>query len=129
MEEKTVAKLIGIAGFLIIVGFFTRWFDAGGIFAFSGLDMAREVGGWDRYALLAIPVGGAFMIYGSLKSPMTARRAAFFTGAFVLGYGAFVVIRTVLQAFQHVAGFGLWLVALGALVALVLPLVVKQKQA
>jgi hypothetical protein len=129
MEEKTVAKLIGIAGLVIIVGFLTRWFDAGGVFSFSGLDIARETGGWDRYALLAIPVGGAFMIYGALKSPMAARRAGFFTGVGILGYGVFVVVRTVLHAFQHVAGFGLWLVALGALVALVLPLLVKQKNA
>src|SRR4051812_8085190 len=117
MEEKTVSKLIGIAGILLVVGFFTRWFDGGGFFpSFSGLDVARATGTWDRFALFAIPVGGALMIYGAFKSPMTARRAAFFTGAFVLGYGVYSVARVVLDIFQHAAGYGLWLVAIGALV-------------
>jgi hypothetical protein len=130
MEERTVAKLIGIAGLLMIVGFFTRWFDGGGFFpSFSGLDVARMTGSWDRYALFAIPVGGAFMIYGAFKNPMYARRAAFFTGVFILGYGVYSVARVVLDIFQHAAGFGLWLVAIGALIALVLPLIVKQKRA
>lgn len=128
MEERTVTKLIGIAGALLFVGFFLRWFDVGGFFASpSGFDLARAAGSWDRFALFAIPLGGALMIYGALKNPRTARRAAFFTGLFVLGYAVFSVARVVLDAFQHVAGVGLWLVAIGAFVALVLPLVVKQK--
>ncbi len=128
MEERTVTKLIGIAGVLLFVGFFLRWFDTGGFFESpSGLDIAREAGGFDRFALFAIPLGGALMIYGAFKSPMTARRAAFFTGLFLLGYAVFTVARVVLSAFQHVAGLGLWLVALGALAAFVVPLVVKQK--
>ena len=128
MEERTVTRLIGVAGALLFVGFFLRWFDAGRFFdSPSGFDLARAIGGWDRFALFAIPLGGAMMIYGAWKNAKTARRAAFFTGLFVLGYAALSVARVVLDAFQHVAGVGLWLVAVGAIVALVLPLVVKPK--
>jgi hypothetical protein len=127
MDEKTVTKVIGIAGALLVVGFFLRWFGGSELFTPSGLDVAKQAGLFDKLALFAIPVGGALMIWGATKSPVAARRFAFFTGIFILGYFVFSVARIVLEAFQHVAGIGLWLVGAGALVALFLPLLVKQK--
>jgi hypothetical protein len=128
MDEKTVTKVIGIAGALLVVGFFLRWFGSNGpLFSPSGLDVAKDAGLLDKLALFAIPIGGALMIWGATKSPIAARRFAFFTGIFILGYFIFTIARIVLEAFQHVAGVGLWLVGIGTVVALFLPLVVKQK--
>ena len=127
MDEKTVTKIIGIAGALLVVGFFLRWFGSSELFSPSGLDMAKDAGLLDKLALFAIPLGGVLMIWGATKSPIAARRFAFFTGIFIVGYFVFTIARVVLQAFQHVAGVGLWLVGVGAVVALFLPLVVKQK--
>ncbi len=126
MEERSVSKLIGFAGVLLVVGFFTQWLRGWGA-TVSGLDLARAASGWDRYALFIIPVGGAFMIFGALRSPIMARRAAFLTGIGILGYGVFSVARVVLAMFHDAAGYGLWMVFLGAVAAVVLPLVVKTK--
>ncbi len=112
--------IMTIAGISILVGFFMPWVDFGGIEDASGFTLLRKVDlptSW-LAVLLAVPAGGLFLAAAGLSGVRFSRYLALLVGALIMGYGAYRAF----QVFFSVTGPGIWLIAVGALIALIVGL-------
>jgi len=120
MNKLDARTWMGLAGAMMVVGFFLPWVDAGGMFGVSGLDMVRAGWGWSfaRIMLLLVPISGAVLVAAAAtKSPHT-KRISVGIGLGFLGYGVFKIV----QAFFAFSGFGLWITIGAAVLAIAVPL-------
>jgi hypothetical protein len=127
MKKLDARSLMGLAGALMVVGFFLPWIDAGGMFGVSGLDMVRAGWGWSfaRIMLLMVPVAGAILVAAAaMKSPQT-KRISLGIGLGFVGYGLFKLV----QAFFALSGFGLWITIAAAMLAIGVPLLTPNRSA
>lgn len=117
---------MGLAGALLIAGFFLPWVDPGGFGGFSGLDMVRAGWGWSfaRVMLLLIPFAGAGLLAAAVTRSPHAKRISLGIGLAFVGYGAFKAV----QAFFTITGVGLWLTILAALLAIAAPLLSRSRR-
>jgi len=125
MQKLDARTWMGLAGAMLIVGFFLPWIDPGGFGTASGLDMVRADFGWSfaRLMLLAIPFAGAGLLAAAVTRSPHAKRISVGIGLAFIGYG---VYKTV-QAFFAITGIGLWITIAAALLAIAVPLLAKQK--
>ncbi|MBX3276119.1 MAG: hypothetical protein KF729_38055 [Sandaracinaceae bacterium] len=118
--------VLGVAGLLLLVGFFLDWLKIEGpqgteTVSGLGLVMADHpvirglIGqGGQRYALLAIPAFGAALSAVGFLGVRYSGQIAAALGVLIVGYG----VVTVLVFFFQKTGVGLWLVLGGAFVAI-----------
>jgi len=116
--------VLGISGLLLLVGFFLPWLKLEGdmLRSISGLNIvlpddevvrALAGEGSQRYVLLLIPgFGIALTAIGFLGVRYSGRISAFL-GILIVGYG---MVTVVIFFFQR-TGVGLWLILLGAFIA------------
>lgn len=109
---------LGVAGLVLVVGFFLPWIDVGGVLGLSGWDLVRDPHMLDpatRVILALCPVlGGALALAAFSRSPRAGTLARI-AGAGVLGYTSFKVA----YVFVKITGWGLWLVLAAACFALI----------
>ncbi len=114
--------VLGVSGLLLLVGFFLPWLKLADHDAVSGIDLVLGSGdfaqslvgqGSQRYVLLLIPgFGVALTAVGFLGVRYSGQIAALL-GVLIVGSG---MVTVVIFFFQK-TGIGLWLILLGAFIA------------
>jgi hypothetical protein len=124
MTRKTSNIVLVIVGIAAVVSFFLPFLDVGGLIQASGFDVliGDNVPWTVRLALLALPIGGAVLIFAGATDNKKARVIGFGFGAGVYGYLGFQLVR----AFIATTGIGLWVTLLAAAVAIVVALYTKR---
>lgn len=114
-----------VAGLCMVAGFFMPWLKLGGLASISGFGLMSTEGevvellsGFNRFLLFAVPTLGVLLIAGGVTGHRAAAWLALVTGAVVIGDG----LVTLMVLFLSTTGSGMWLVILGAFVALAIGL-------
>lgn len=121
MEPKQSRTLIAVAGLVLLLGFFLPWISFGGL-GVSGWYFASNAGA--SAFIWLVPVGGMAMLATALTGSRYARATSAVVGLALVGYA---VVKTV-HSFFATTGIGLWMVILGALAALALPLITRPER-
>jgi len=123
MDPKTARTLLVVTGIALLAGFFLPWVDLGYAARISGFEVARHgpSGGLFSTMLWLVPLGGIAMIATAMSNSRYARLTSVLVGLALVGYA---VVKTV-HAFFATTGLGLWLVIVGALAALLVPLLTR----
>ena len=116
MTRARANQLLIVSGLASIVAFFLPFLDVGGMFQASGWTiMWHDHMAWTtRLALLALPVGGAALIYAGATQSARSRLFGFLFGAAVYGYMIYILGRM----FFATTGVGLWITLVAAGVAI-----------
>jgi len=117
---------LGVLGAALVFGFFLPWIDVGGHVKVSGWDFVREGGfAWHTRLLLALcPIAGGALAVAGFTRARGAASAGIATGAGILGY----VVYKMAYGFIKLTGVGLWMVLVGAALALVVGLMAKSER-
>lgn len=118
---KNQRTLITIAGAVLVLGFFLPWIDIGG-FGISGWGFARNTA-MSSFIWL-VPIGGLAMLITGATGSKHARLTSAVVGASLVGYA---VVKTV-HSFFATTGIGLWMIIVGALAALAIPLLSRSER-
>ena len=123
MDPKNARTLLVLTGVALLVGFFLPWFDIGLGGGVSGFSAARRLptGASFTAMLWFVPLGGLAMIATAVSDLRYARLTSVLVGLALVGYA---VVQTV-RVFFATTGFGLWLVIVGSLAALLVPLLTR----
>lgn len=115
--KKNANLVVALTGVALTVGFFLPIIDIGGLVRASGWDIVTSDGlsPWTRLAWLLLPAGGLAMAGAGLTGSKAARGISLGVGVGILGYAAWQTIRV----FFATTGVGLWLILVGAIVAVV----------
>jgi hypothetical protein len=118
--------LFGLAGALLLVGFFLPWFLAGELLSMSGLGLVFAGGevvgmltGTSRVLLVFVPVQGAILLAGAIDDHGLTRWAAVGGSGLLLLFGLYLLVRLFISS----TGIGMWIVVFAALLALSIGLV------
>lgn len=114
--------LLGIAGAALLVGFFMPWVQLGDLATLTGLELVisnnillrDSLGSSQRLLFAVCPIAGLALLFLALRGHRLTRYVATISGLTVLG----VAIVTALGLFLKITHSGLWIVLLGAFVAL-----------
>lgn len=122
MDRKTARSFLLLTGIALLAGFFLPWFDLG-FAGVSGFQVAKNMPtGMTFTAMLwLVPLGGLAMILTAVNDSRYARLTSVLVGLALIGYA---VVKTV-HAFFATTGLGLWLVVVGALAAVMIPLLTR----
>ncbi len=120
--HMVIRIVLGLAGLVLVVGFFLPWVQFADDSRISGLDLVvandhriqQTVGETLRWTLLAIPTLGVVLTAVGFLGFRWSGPVGAIVGLTLFGYGAVVVVVVFFQS----TGLGLWLIVGGAFVAL-----------
>jgi len=117
---------MGVAGCALVFGFFMPWIDIAGLGGVSGWELVKESGlsTSTRLMLSLCPIFGVALAVSSFSKSRAAATISAAAGAAVLGYTVFKIG----YAFVKITGWGLWLVLVAAVVALIIGLAARSSK-
>lgn len=117
LDRKLLLRVfLGVAGILLVLGFFLPWVSIGDVANIAGHELVfgDNLPSWQRVALAFCPLLGALSVAVAILGFRWARWFALGVGGVVLGYGLFTVSYLLFKMLS----VGLWLVLAGGLLAL-----------
>jgi hypothetical protein len=118
MTRTTAHVWLALVGATAVIAFFLPFFDVGGLFAVTGLEivMNGDISWFTRTLVALVPVGGITIFGAAVTGSRKARPIAGLFGLGVLGYLTYQAIKI----FVATTGLGMWLVIAAALAAIVI---------
>lgn len=126
MDPKLARTLLVLTGAALVAGFFLPWFDLGFGGGFSGFQIAKTMPSGASFTamLWLLPIGGIAMMLTAINDSRYARLTAVLVGLALVGYAVVQAVRV----FFATAGLGLWFVCVGALAAILVPLLTRAER-